>query len=68
MTESLNYDVFISYARADNKTGWVSWLFDTIYEDFREFSSEPFKIFFDTEGVARSRHIGHAPCPRDGYC
>ena len=29
------YDLFVSYARVDNETGWVSWLFDTIYEDFR---------------------------------
>ena len=29
--------LFISYARADNKTEFVSRLFDTIYEDFRGF-------------------------------
>jgi tetratricopeptide (TPR) repeat protein len=46
------YDVFISYSRADNKDGWVSGLRDAIYEDFREFSSEPFRIFFDTTEIA----------------
>jgi tetratricopeptide (TPR) repeat protein len=51
---SPNYDVFISYARADNEGGWVSELRDAIYADFRTFSSEPFKIFFDTEEI-RSR-------------
>jgi tetratricopeptide (TPR) repeat protein len=48
------YDVFISYSRADNKDGWVSALRDAIYEDFKGFSSEPFRIFFDTEEI----HIG----------
>jgi hypothetical protein len=51
VVDSPDYDLFISYARADNATGFVSRLFDTIYEDFREFSSEPFKIFFDTEEI-----------------
>src|ERR1700739_3190134 len=45
------YDVFISYSRTDNKDGWVSGLRDAIYEDFREFSSEPFRIFFDTTEI-----------------
>lgn len=43
VVDSPDDDLFISYARADNKTEFVSRLFDTIYEDFREFSSEPFK-------------------------
>ena len=49
------YDVFISYSRADDKDGWVSGLRDAIYEDFREFSSEPFRIFFDTTEVTSRR-------------
>ena len=49
--DSSEYDLFISYARKDNATGWVSGLFDAIYEDFRGFSSEPFKIFFDTKEI-----------------
>jgi len=51
-----DYDVFISYARADNRGGWVSGLRDAIYEDFRSFTSEPFKIFFDTKEI-RSRQV-----------
>jgi tetratricopeptide (TPR) repeat protein len=52
--DSLDYDVFISYARADNATGWVSWLRDAIAEDFEGFS-EPVRIFFDTAEI-RSGH------------
>ena len=51
VAESPYYDVFISYSRADNETGWVTGLRDAIYEDFREFSSEPFRIFFDTSEI-----------------
>jgi tetratricopeptide (TPR) repeat protein len=54
VTGSPLYDVFISYARADDESGWVTGLRDAIYQDFRAFSSEPFKIFFDTEEI-RSR-------------
>jgi tetratricopeptide (TPR) repeat protein len=45
------YDLFISYSRADNAGGWVSGLRDAIYEDFKAFSSEPFRIFFDTSEI-----------------
>jgi hypothetical protein len=48
-----DYDVFISYAGVDNAGGWVSALRDAIYEDFRSFTSEPFKIFFDTKEIHR---------------
>jgi tetratricopeptide (TPR) repeat protein len=51
VVDALEYDVFISYARKDNETGWVSGLRDAIYDDFKEFSSEPFRIFFDTEAI-----------------
>jgi tetratricopeptide (TPR) repeat protein len=49
--DSLEYDVFLSYARADDVEGWVSGLRDAVYDDFREFSSEPFRIFFDTTEI-----------------
>jgi hypothetical protein len=55
MTDSVNYDVFISYARRDDAGGWVSGLRDAIYDDFRSFSSEPFRIFFDQTEI-HSRH------------
>lgn len=47
IVDSLNYDVFISYARRDDDKGLVSGLRDAVYDSFREFSSEPFRIFFD---------------------
>jgi tetratricopeptide (TPR) repeat protein len=49
--DSVEFDVFLSYARADDAGGWVSGLRDAIYADFREFSSEPFRIFFDTTEI-----------------
>jgi tetratricopeptide (TPR) repeat protein len=49
--DPVEYDVFISYARKDNTGGWVSGLRDAIYQDFREFSAEPFRIFFDTSEI-----------------
>jgi hypothetical protein len=55
MTDSMDYDVFISHARKDDAGGWVSGLRDAIYEDFRSFSCEPFKIFFDQSEI-HSRH------------
>ena len=50
MTDSINYDIFISYARADNATGWVTALRDAIYEDFAKFP-EPLRIFLDQEEI-----------------
>lgn len=49
--DGLSYDVFISYARRDDADGWVTSLRNAIYDDFRSFSSEPFRIFFDTEEI-----------------
>jgi TIR domain len=49
--DAVEYDVSISYSRSDNTGGWVSGLRDAIYQDFREFSSEPFRIFFDTNEI-----------------
>jgi ornithine cyclodeaminase/alanine dehydrogenase-like protein (mu-crystallin family) len=51
LMDPVEYDVFISYSRADNTGGWVSGLRDAIYQDFREFSSKPFRIFFDTNEI-----------------
>jgi hypothetical protein len=51
---SVGWDLFISYARADNTDGWVTALRDAIYEDFRTFSAEQFRIFLDTDEI-RSR-------------
>jgi hypothetical protein len=48
--DSLEYDVFISYAHEDDAGGWVSGLRDAIDEDFRA-SSGPLRIFFDTTAI-----------------
>ena len=52
------YEVFISYARKDNRPipesyphGWVTGLRDQILADHRRFSTEPLRIFFDTEEI-----------------
>jgi hypothetical protein len=47
--DPVEYDV--SYSRADNTGSRVSGLRDAMYEDFRAFSSEPFRIFFDTSAI-----------------
>ncbi|MGO9693212.1 MAG: TIR domain-containing protein [Mycobacterium sp.] len=49
--DSLSYDVFISYARRDDADGWVSALQKAIYDDFKSFSTEPFRIFFDRSEI-----------------
>ena len=51
MTDALEYDVFISYARKDNLGGWVTALRDAVYDDFRDFTSEQFRIFFDESEI-----------------
>ncbi|MBI2422952.1 MAG: toll/interleukin-1 receptor domain-containing protein [Candidatus Hydrogenedentes bacterium] len=52
------YELFISYSRKDNvpqkpgdATGWVMALRDEILADHRRFSTEPLRIFFDTEEI-----------------
>ena len=53
-----NFEIFISYSRADNKPqkpgdpfGWVTALRDEILADHRRFSTEPLRIFFDTSEI-----------------
>ena len=51
------HEIFISYAHADNKpqpgetTGWVTALYKEILNDHRKYSTEPLRIFFDTEDI-----------------
>ena len=49
--DSRNYDIFVSYSRRDDADGWVSALRDAIYEDFKSFSTDPFRIFFDQSEI-----------------
>lgn len=41
------YDVFVSYAREDNQTGWVTRLCDRLIEDARENGDPVPNIFLD---------------------
>ena len=54
MVDALSYDVFISYSREDDQTGWVSGLYDAILQDFKPFSP-PIEIFFDQSEI-KDRH------------
>ena len=54
----LTYEIFISYSREDDKpphagdsNGWVTALRDEILVDHRRFSTEPLRIFFDTDEI-----------------
>ncbi len=50
MAGGFEYDVFISYARADDTDGWVTRIVDVIDEDLRQFSSD-IRIFFDRSEI-----------------
>ena len=54
----MEYDIFISYARKDNHPipdsyaqGWVTAIRDHIAADHQRFSTEPLRIFLDTEEI-----------------
>ena len=48
MSDQAEYDIFISYARKDNSTGWVTAIRDHIVADHAKFSPQRLRIFFDT--------------------
>lgn len=59
-TENIPYEIFISYSRQDNRlpanastdaTAWVTALRDHILANHRGFSTEPLRIFFDTDEI-----------------
>jgi tetratricopeptide (TPR) repeat protein len=59
-TENTSYEIFISYSRQDNQLpvdappnakAWVTALRDHILADHRCFSTEPLRIFFDTDEI-----------------
>lgn len=45
------FDIFISYARKDNTSGWVDALHEDILADHRMHSSRPLRIFFDKHDI-----------------
>ena len=69
-SDQTDYDLFISYARKDNKPipetypkGWVTAIRDHIAEDHRKFSTTPLGIFLDHDEIKgmddwRSRILG----------
>ena len=46
------YDLFISYSRRDDKQGQVRALKEQIEADYRSFTKEDLRCFFDTEDIA----------------
>lgn len=58
--EQVPYDIFISYARADNATpdgspGWVEGIRDQLVADFQSLG-RPLRVFLDTEGIPSMAH------------
>lgn len=48
------YDVFCSYCRIDNDSGWVDSLIDNVTSMYRKFTGEPLKVFFDKHSIVTS--------------
>jgi tetratricopeptide (TPR) repeat protein len=47
----VNYQLFISYARVDNRQGHVTELVNRIREQYQEFAGAPLRVYFDTEEI-----------------
>ncbi len=69
-TEESSYDVFVSYARRDNTTGWVTQIVDRLRQARPAPGAPPLRVFFDTaeihgmddwrgrlEGALRRSHV-----------
>jgi tetratricopeptide (TPR) repeat protein len=48
---AVNYQLFISYARVDNRQGRVTELVNRIKEQYQEFAGAPLRVYFDTEEI-----------------
>jgi tetratricopeptide (TPR) repeat protein len=48
---AVNYQLFISYARIDNRHGHVTELVNRIKEQYQEFAGAPLRVYFDTEEI-----------------
>ena len=48
---AMNYQLFISYARIDNRLGRITELVNRIKEQYQEFAGAPLRVFFDTEEI-----------------
>ena len=54
-TPRFAYDLFVSYAHADDHDGWVSALVASIRAEHATFTSTPMYVFFDREEI-RTMH------------
>jgi tetratricopeptide (TPR) repeat protein len=45
------FDLFVSYAHADDADGWVSALVEAVRAEHREFTNVPLRVFFDRESI-----------------
>ena len=53
VTDSFNFDLFISYSRDDNGEGQISELVARIQKEYRDFTGgEELHVFFDKREVA----------------
>ncbi len=52
LSQDDSFDIFISYARADNTDGSIDHLVHSLKEEYaRAFPTQPLRIFFDTIGI-----------------
>jgi tetratricopeptide (TPR) repeat protein len=51
-TASESFDFFVSYARADNTTGWITRFIEALQEEQRRFTGRrEFRVFFDKSDI-----------------
>jgi hypothetical protein len=72
------YDLFLSYARKDNRPipatfpcGWVTAIFEHILADHRQFSTAPLRICFDPQEIADAddwRHHRSGALRQKSFC
>jgi tetratricopeptide (TPR) repeat protein len=45
------YDLFVSYAHSDDRSGWVSALVEGIRQEHAQFTPRPLAVFFDRQDI-----------------
>ena len=58
-TPRFAYDLFISYAHADDHDGWIRAFVDAIKAEHATFTSTPLEVFFDTEEIRTTHDWEH---------
>ncbi len=51
LLNSLGWDLFVSYAHADDHDGWVTELIKAIRAEHAEFTPAPLRVFFDRDEI-----------------